>query len=178
MLSSLYWWAGPCHVWRGYAPIRWNSHYSNALSLRHCTMHMQVRMFDYTGKLNCQLQPKKTRISWLVTRVYYLCLEPSVFRLLNKYFGFSGRAEKKKKLNDHHLWDLCQVTLDAHYILPAPCNLQSGWRWRVEMHLMRLLCLKSRSTSLYLSISFANLQRIHYLSFLVLNIWPSLEWCD
>ena len=35
-------------------------------------------------------------ISWLVTRVYYLCLEPSVFRLLNKYFGFSGRAEKKK----------------------------------------------------------------------------------
>ena len=37
------------------------------------------------------------RISWLVTRVYYLCLEPSVFRLLNKYFGFSGRAEKKKK---------------------------------------------------------------------------------
>ena len=36
------------------------------------------------------------RISWLVTRFYYLCLEPSVFRLLNKYFGFSGRAEKKK----------------------------------------------------------------------------------
>ena len=38
------------------------------------------------------------RISWLVTRVFYLCLEPSVFRLLNKYFGFSGRAKKKKKL--------------------------------------------------------------------------------
>ena len=36
-------------------------------------------------------------ISWLVTRFFYLCLEPTVFRLLNKYFGFSGRAEKKKK---------------------------------------------------------------------------------
>ena len=39
-------------------------------------------------------------ISWLVTRFFYLCLEPTVFRLLNKYFGFSGRAEKKKNLSN------------------------------------------------------------------------------
>ena len=41
-------------------------------------------------------------ISWLVTRFFYLCLEPTVFRLLNKYFGFSGRAKTKKKFCSDH----------------------------------------------------------------------------
>ena len=43
-----------------------------------------------------------------MTRFFYLCLEPTVFRLLNKYFGFSGRAEKKKKVHMSHLPECCQ----------------------------------------------------------------------
>ena len=60
------------------------------------------------------------RISWLVTRVFYLCLEPSVFRLLNKYFGF--RAGPKKNIDVNIFDDVLQNAKQVEVLLVRVIN--------------------------------------------------------